>query len=97
MGAAEREARRLTVSGRVQGVGFRYFTLRAAEELGVAGWVRNLADGRVEVHAEGSPSALELFAARLGRGPSFARVSGVVAEPAALAGHAGFDVLASAR
>ena len=97
MGAAETEARRFTVSGRVQAVGFRDFTFRAAEELGLAGWVRNLADGRVEVHAEGPPAALELFAARLGQGPRFARVSGVAVEPAALAGHAGFDVRASVR
>ncbi len=51
----------LTVSGRVQGVGFRYFTQNKAEERGLTGWVRNLADGRVEVLAFGPESELEQF------------------------------------
>jgi acylphosphatase len=87
----------LVVSGRVQGVGFRYFTLRAAEELGLAGWVRNLADGRVEVHAEGPPAALEHLAERLRRGPPFARVGGVEVEPLPPAGHTAFEVRSTPR
>lgn len=51
----------LTVSGRVQGVGFRYFTQRKAKERGLTGWVRNLEDGRVEVLAFGPESELEQF------------------------------------
>ena len=62
-------ARRYWIAGRVQGVGFRYFVLRAAQELGVHGWARNLADGRVEVHAQASPRALDDFEGRLRIGP----------------------------
>ncbi|MCL4499645.1 MAG: acylphosphatase [Chloroflexi bacterium] len=50
---------RVIVSGRVQGVYFRAFTRQAAEERGVAGWVRNLPDGRVEAAFEGAPEAVE--------------------------------------
>ena len=60
---------RFVVRGRVQGVGFRYFTLRAAEAAGVAGWVRNLPDGSVEAVAAGEPDALERFRAALREGP----------------------------
>ena len=70
-------ARRFRVSGRVQGVGFRYFTQEAAMHEGLTGWVRNLADGTVEVMAEGDAEAVERFARRLARGPSLARVDRV--------------------
>ena len=62
------------VRGRVQGVGFRYFARQRAEILGVAGFVRNLPDGSVEVHAEGAETALTSFEADLRRGPSFGKV-----------------------
>jgi acylphosphatase len=74
-------ARRVLVSGLVQGVGFRYSTVRAAERLGVAGWVRNLADGRVEVHAQGEPVAVAALVDWLHRGPPGADVSGLQEEP----------------
>ena len=48
-------------SGRVQGVGFRYTTLQVAKEFEVAGWVRNLPDGRVQVEAEGTPETVKAF------------------------------------
>ena len=51
--------RRAVVSGRVQGVGFRFFAERAAKKAGVVGWVRNLPDGRVETVVEGSDDAVE--------------------------------------
>jgi len=63
------------VHGRVQGVSFRYHTTRAARPLGVVGWVRNLADGTVEVRAEGQREALESLAAWLEHGPDYARVT----------------------
>ena len=77
MSPDEREGRRLLVSGRVQGVGFRWFTRRTATELGVTGWVRNLPSGDVEVQAAGSPAKLARLKHQLERGPDGARVSSV--------------------
>ncbi len=77
-------ARRFIVSGRVQGVGFRYFALRAAARHQVKGWVRNLPDGSVESWAEGPPEAVEEFKKDLAAGPTHARVtqmSETVVEP----------------
>ena len=65
-----RLARRYLISGRVQGVGFRYFTQAKATREGVHGWVRNLPDGRVEVLAEAETSALERFERHLREGPA---------------------------
>lgn len=61
--------RRYLIAGRVQGVGYRYFTRRAAGPLGVNGWVRNLPDGQVEAEGQGPPDALAAFEAELRRGP----------------------------
>ena len=58
-----------TVSGRVQGVGFRYTTRRLAQELGLAGWVRNLPNGAVEVWAQGPAEAVNRLRALLEQGP----------------------------
>lgn len=65
------------VSGRVQGVGFRWFAARIARELGICGWVRNAKDGSVEAVAAGSDDALEAFEAALRRGPAGSRVEAV--------------------
>jgi acylphosphatase len=65
------------VIGRVQGVGFRYFTERVAEEIGLAGYVMNRSDGTVEVMAEGERGALEQLLEHLKQGPSGARVEKV--------------------
>ena len=65
------------MSGAVQGVGYRFFAQRAAERLGVAGYAKNLRDGRVEVYAVASEPALERLRTELQRGPGAARVSGV--------------------
>jgi len=67
----------LWVTGSVQGVGFRVFAGRAARRHGVAGFARNLPDGRVEVVAEGPPEAVRGFAAEVGRGPGAALVRDV--------------------
>ena len=67
-------ARRFLVSGRVQGVGFRFFVTRTAARLGVTGWTRNLPDGRVEVMAQGDRETLEALKADLSIGPRTARV-----------------------
>jgi len=80
------------VSGRVQGVSFRAWTEGVARSLGVTGWVRNRADGRVEGLAEGADEALATFVARLHEGPRAARVDQVVTEPAEPCGAASFQV-----
>jgi acylphosphatase len=69
-----------TISGRVQGVGFRVFVLDHAERLGLRGYVRNLPDGRVFVVASGNRQALEELVRLLHRGPSAARVADVRTE-----------------
>jgi acylphosphatase len=71
------QACRLWVSGRVQGVGFRWFARQAARELGLAGRVRNLPDGRVEVEVAGERVPVEAFRAQLRQGPPGARVTGL--------------------
>lgn len=76
------EARRYYVSGMVQGVGFRFFASRAASRLGVAGYVKNLRDGRVEIYAIGRREQLAGLRAELERGPRWASVE-EVAEDAA--------------
>lgn len=69
------------VSGRVQGVGFRYFVQRVAHAEGLAGQVRNLADGRVEFYLQGPAAAVERALARIRRGPDYSRVSDMHIEP----------------
>jgi acylphosphatase len=68
---------RLLVSGRVQGVGFRFAALDEAQELGVSGWVRNLASGEVEIEAEGREDRLRMLAAWAHLGPRAAHVGNV--------------------
>jgi acylphosphatase len=85
-------AARFVVKGRVQGVGYRYFVLRHAEEMGLAGFARNQADGSVEVVAEGSEAALKKLEALLDEGPSFAHVTAVEREAIAERGASGFHV-----
>jgi len=77
-------AKRYYVSGMVQGVGYRYFAQRAARRLGLAGFVRNLNDGRVEIYAVGDSGALAQLRLELQRGPGSAQVSNVTEEVAAL-------------
>ena len=71
---------RLVVTGRVQGVGFRWFIRNEATSLGLSGTVRNRDDGAVEIDAEGDRGALDRLAAAAARGPRGARVSRVDAE-----------------
>jgi len=63
------------IFGHVQGVGYRYFALRAADRLGVTGWVKNMGDGTVEVLGCGSHATLLSFKKELIRGPSFSQVT----------------------
>lgn len=71
---------RYIVRGRVQGVGFRWWCRRVADELGVRGRVRNRADGTVEIVAAADPPTLAAFEDRLRAGPSMARVEDIEAE-----------------
>ena len=77
------ETRRYIVSGRVQGVGFRWFVEHAAVQLGLAGWVRNRADGSVEVLASGTRQNLHDLYVELLKGPRASRVDKVEVEDAA--------------
>ena len=74
------------VSGRVQGVSFRVATRLEARRLGVVGWVRNLADGTVELEAEGPDEAIATLLAWCKRGPTAARVTSVAADDIPLIG-----------
>jgi acylphosphatase len=80
------------VSGRVQGVSFRQYTSEQAERLELAGWVRNLDDGRVELLVEGEEAAVNALAVWLERGPKLAKVTAVELEAQPLQGIAGFVV-----
>jgi acylphosphatase len=77
IGMTAKEGRRWFVTGRVQGVGFRYFVQHKATALGLAGWARNLDDGRVEVYAVGNRQHLDDLAAALHQGPHLAEVRSV--------------------
>ena len=70
-------AAEIIVSGMVQGVGYRFFTQRVAEELNLSGWVRNLPDGRVQAEVEGPRSRVEELLARLRAGPRLSSVTDV--------------------
>ncbi|HEY6391625.1 MAG TPA: acylphosphatase [Bryobacteraceae bacterium] len=80
------------VRGRVQGVGFRYFVERAANTLGVRGYVRNLDDDSVEVYASGTNAQLSELAGMLWKGPRWAEVRGVDESEAAVENHSGFTI-----
>jgi acylphosphatase len=83
---------RAVVSGRVQGVWYRESCRREADRLGVAGSVRNRADGTVEIEAEGQRPAVDALLAWAGRGPDRARVVGVKVEDVPPQGQHGFRV-----
>ena len=87
-----RIARSIRVTGRVQGVFFRAWTKQQADQLGLAGWVRNLADGSVEALAHGEETAMAEFIARLHQGPPAASVERVDVEEAEGVPATGFTV-----
>jgi len=78
----ETQARRFFVSGRVQGVGFRFFAEHTASSLGIGGYVRNLSDGRVEVYAIATAEQMDVLREALRRGPRMAVVQRVDEERA---------------
>lgn len=81
MAANAQLAQEISVTGRVQGVGFRMFTVRTAQACGVRGWVRNEPDGSVLIHAVGSADAMDQFRTAVRRGPTFGRVDDMTLEP----------------
>jgi acylphosphatase len=83
-------ARRLLVSGRVQGVFYRNWTVAEARALGLAGWVRNLRSGEVEILAIGSEEAITKLVERCREGPPSAQVAAVAVEEAGLETLQGF-------
>jgi acylphosphatase len=88
----ERIARRAVISGRVQGVGFRFFAERAAMEAGVAGWVRNRSDGTVETIAEGDAASVARYLDTLRAGPAGSRVASLYEEEAEVRQYGSFEI-----
>jgi acylphosphatase len=72
---------RITIQGRVQGVGYRWFALESARQLGVTGWASNDTDGSVVVEARGRAESIDAFVAALREGPAHARVTEVRTSP----------------
>lgn len=79
------------VTGRVQGVSFRYYTQHQARRLGVTGWVRNEPDGSVAGHFEGPSEAVDQLVAWCRRGPAYAEVEDVAIAEVAHGDHLGFE------
>jgi acylphosphatase len=80
------------VTGRVQGVSFRWYATQEADRLGVAGWVRNEPDGSVAAHVEGDDEAVDAMVDWCRRGPSYAAVRDVAVSQARPTGASGFDI-----
>jgi acylphosphatase len=85
-------ARRYIVRGRVQGVGYRYYVERAALDLGLGGYARNLDDGCVEVYAVGTPEQIAELSGYLRKGPRWSEVRGVDEQEAPVLKHLGFHI-----
>lgn len=83
----------LKISGRVQGVGYRYHTRQKAEQLGLKGTVRNEVDGSVYAEIEGAEAALQAMIEWCRRGPPPARVEAVDVQPGAEKGYVAFEIL----
>ncbi|MFT4214969.1 MAG: acylphosphatase [Microbacterium sp.] len=82
----------VTVSGFVQGVGYRYTLRHVAQREGVTGWVRNLRDGRVEAELEGPDAAVDAVLAWMAEGPRGAGVTGLAVSDIPAAGGSGFHI-----
>jgi acylphosphatase len=80
------------ITGRVQGVSFRYYTIEQAEALGLAGWVRNLSDGRVEAVFEGEKESVEEMIRWCKNGSPSAKVTNVEVELGEVQGLGGFEI-----
>jgi acylphosphatase len=88
---------RVTITGEVQGVGYRHFATKVASEMGVSGWVMNRSGGSVEVEIQGEDELLQRYIEKLRQGPRISRVDDLAIteiEPRSN-GHAGFQVRAT--
>jgi acylphosphatase len=92
MASQPQHARRWFISGRVQGVGYRYFAQRAASTLGLTGYTRNLDDGRVEVYAVGPGEKLSELSGSLRQGPRWGDVRGVEEQEAEIRVYGSFFI-----
>lgn len=92
MAAGPARRTRVVLSGRVQGVGFRWYCRDRADERGIAGWVRNLPDGRVEAVFEGAGEDVDSLVAWCRTGPPLARVRDVERTDEAPVGESGFRI-----
>lgn len=88
----ERVRLRLLISGRVQGVAYRYCMADRCRQLGLAGWVRNLANGSVEAEIEGDPRAAKSAVAWARQGPPAARVAEVITDERPVRGETDFEI-----
>jgi len=88
----DKKAAIIKVYGRVQGVGFRYYTQKKAMELGLSGYVQNRPDGSVYIEAEGSEFAMKQFLLWCEEGPAWARVTSVEKQGIPLQGYQSFDI-----
>jgi acylphosphatase len=82
----------IRVTGKVQNVGFRYYTVKTAAEFNISGFVKNQADGSVYIEAEGEDDSMEAFIHWCRRGPQWARVDGFDTQEQPVMGYEGFGV-----
>jgi acylphosphatase len=83
---------KIHISGRVQGVGFRWSALREARNIGINGFVQNLSDGTVYIEAEGTAEQLNIFVEWCKRGPGFSVVDSVNVDPSSPVNHTEFTI-----
>jgi acylphosphatase len=86
------ESKRIIVRGRVQGVGFRYSTLNAANKFGIKGWVKNQVDHSVLIEAEGEDLNMNLFLDWVNKGPALSRVDEVLISQASIKNYNRFEI-----
>ncbi|MFP4380131.1 MAG: acylphosphatase [Candidatus Sumerlaeia bacterium] len=87
------DRKKLRISGRVQGVGFRYYTQNTAQKMGVTGWVRNASDGTVEAEAQADKETLERFIGKVRKGPPASSVDKIDASKSSVhKGESGFRI-----
>ncbi|MFO8068259.1 MAG: acylphosphatase [Bacteroidales bacterium] len=87
-----KKAVQISVKGKVQGVGYRYFAQKSAENSNVKGFVKNMPDGSVFIEAEGEEKDVDTFIDYCKAGPNWARVTDIVVNDSAISNYSGFEV-----